>query len=258
MKRTKKQLAIAMASCLMVGALAFGGTMAYLTDTEGATNTFTVGKVQIDLEEPGYPGNTDDSVKNLVPNQEIAKDPQVENTGVNDAIVFMTVEVPNEEVTVVGADGTKGQKALTDLFWFKDSADTQGTFANNWNAKWIELTGKETAATTDAKTHKYVFAYSEKVAKDGKTEALFDKVQLKNVIEKEVDASTQNIVVNAYAIQAAEVLEGESADLTDTLSAETLGKIYDVYFKQNGDAAANTVKKDAATNNAKDLSGTAR
>ena len=93
MKKTKKQLAIAMASCLMVGALAFGGTMAYLTDTEGATNTFTVGKVQIDLEEPGYPGNTDDSVKNLVSNQEIAKDPQVENTGVNDAIVFMTVEV---------------------------------------------------------------------------------------------------------------------------------------------------------------------
>lgn len=258
MKKTKKQLAIAMASCLMVGALAFGGTMAYLTDTEGATNTFTVGKVQIDLEEPGYPGNADNSVKNLVPNQEIAKDPQVENTGVNDAIVFMTVEVPNEEVTVVGADGTKDQKALTDLFWFKDSTDKQGTFANNWNAKWIELTDKETAATTDAKTHKYVFAYSEKVAKDGKTEALFDKVQLKNVIEKEVDASTQNIVVNAYAIQAAEVLEGESADLTDTLTAETLGKIYDIYFKQNGDAAANTVQKDAATNNAKDLSGTAR
>ena len=70
-----------MASCLMVGALAFGGTMAYLTDTEGATNTFTVGKVQIDLEEPGYPGNTDDSVKNLVPNQEIEKDPQVIGIG---------------------------------------------------------------------------------------------------------------------------------------------------------------------------------
>lgn len=262
MKKTKKQLAIATASCLMVGALAFGGTMAYLTDTEGATNTFTVGKVQIDLEEPGYAALTDAKKENLVPNQEIAKDPQVENTGVNDAIVFMTVEVPNEEVTVVGADGTKGQKALTDLFWFKDSADTQGTFANNWNAKWIELAGKETAATTDAKTHKYVFAYSEKVAKDGKTEALFDKVQLKNVIEKEVDASTQKIVVNAYAIQAAEVLEvlkDKSTDLTDgELTAETLGKIYEVYFTQNGKAAANTVQKDAATNNAKDLSGTAR
>ena len=255
MRKNKRQLIIAAASCLMIGAMAFGSTMAYLTDTEGATNTFTVGKVQIDLEEPGYPGNNSDTVKNLVPNQEVTKDPVVENTGVNDAIVFMTVEVPNEEVTVVKADGTKGQKALTDLFWFKDSADAQGTFANNWNTKWTELPDKETAATAGAKTHKYVFAYSEKVAKDAKTEALFDKVQLKNVIEKEIDASTQNIVINAYAIQASEVLEGESTDLTDTLDAATLGKIYDIYFKQNGAANANAVAKEAATNNAKDLAG---
>lgn len=270
MKKTKKQLAIAMASCLMVGALAFGGTMAYLTDTEGATNTFTVGKVQIDLEEPGYPGNTDDSVKNLVPNQEIAKDPQVENTGVNDAIVFMTVEVPRGNVTAVTTDGTKGTKQNQDLFWFKDTADAQGTFANNWDADWIELTAKETHEDTDT-TSKYIFAYKTKLAKDAKTTPLFDKIQLKNVIEGEIAAgidgtdtnpNAEKIVVNAYAIQAAEVLEvlkDKSTDLTDgELTAETLGKIYDVYFKQNGDAAANTVQKDAATNNAKDLSGTAR
>lgn len=258
MKKTKKQLAIAMASCLMVGALAFGGTMAYLTDTEGATNTFTVGKVQIDLEEPGYPGNTDDSVKNLVSNQEIAKDPQVENTGVNDAIVFMTVEVPRGNVTAVATDGTKGTKQNQDLFWFKDTADAQGTFANKWDADWIELTAKETHEDTDT-TSKYIFAYKTKLAKDAKTTPLFDKIQLKNVIEGEIAAGeAKNIVANAYAIQAAEVLDGESTDLTDALTAETLGKIYDIYFKQNGDAAANTVQKDAATNNAKDLSGTDR
>lgn len=255
MKKTKKQLAIAMASCLMVGALAFGGTMAYLTDTEGATNTFTVGKVQIDFEEPNYPGNDSDTVKNLVPNAEVKKDPIVENTGENAAIVFMTVEVPNDNVTVVAADGTKGTKGLTDLFWFKKDGDTQGTFANNWNENWVELTDKETAATTDTKTHKYVFAYKTAVAKDGKTEALFDKVQLKNVIEREVDAATEKIVVNAYAIQAAEVLDTDGSDLTDTLDATTLGKIYDTYFKQNGNATANKVKTEANTNNAKDLKG---
>ena len=244
-----------MASCLMVGALAFGGTMAYLTDTEGATNTFTVGKVQIDLEEPGYPGNADDSVKNLVPNAEVKKDPIVENTGENAAIVFMTVEVPNDNVTVVAADGTKGTKELTDLFWFKKDSDLQKTFANNWNEKWVELTDKETAATTDAKTHKYVFAYKTALTKNGQTEALFDKVQLKNVIEREVDAATEKIVVNAYAIQAAEVLDTDGSDLTDTLDATTLGKIYDTYFKQNGNATANKVKTEANTNNAKDLKG---
>lgn len=256
MKKTKKQLAIAMASCLMVGALAFGGTMAYLTDTEGATNTFTVGKVQIDFEEPNYPGNDSDTVKNLVPNAEVKKDPQVENTGVNNAIVFMTVEVPNDNVTVVAADGTKGTKELTDLFWFKKDGDLQKTFANNWNENWVELTDKETAATTDAKTHKYVFAYKTALAANATTETLFDKIQLKNVIENEVTAGAdQKIVVNAYAIQAAEVLDTDGSDLTDTLDATTLGKIYDTYFKQNGNATANKVKTEANTNNAKDLKG---
>ena len=254
-KGNTKKVVISLATLGVLGSLAVGGTMAYLTDTEGATNTFTVGKVQIDLEEQNYPGNDSEEVKNMVPNQEIKKDPIVENTGVNDAIVFLTVEVPNEEVTVAAADGTKGTKGLTDLFWFKDEADTQGTFANNWNTNWLELADKEVQATGEAKTHKYVFAYKTKVAKDQKTEALFDKVQLKNVIEGEVDTTTQSIVVNAYAIQAAEVLDTDEADLTDTLDATTLGKIYDIYFKQNGNTDVNTVKKEAATNNAKDLTG---
>ncbi len=254
-KSSTKKVALSLATLSVLGSLAVGGTMAYLTDTEGATNTFTVGKVQIDLEESHYPGNNSENVKNLVPNQEVPKDPVVENTGINDAIVFLTVEVPNDNITVVKADGTKGTKSLTDLFWFKSNTDKQGSFKNSWNSSWLELSDKEVAATDTAKTHKYVFAYKTKVAKGDKTKALFDKIQLKNVLEGEIDASIQNIVVNAYAIQAAEVLEGESTDLTDTLDASTLGKIYDIYFKQNGAAAANTVIKEANTGNAKNLSG---
>lgn len=70
-----------------------------MTDTEGITNTVTVGRVNIDLEEPGYPGNDSDEVKNIIPNQEIVKDPQIENTGNNDALVFLRVEVPQETFT---------------------------------------------------------------------------------------------------------------------------------------------------------------
>lgn len=110
MKKTKKQLAIAMASCLMVGALAFGGTMAYLTDSETATNTFTVGKVQIELEEPGYAALTDAEKQNLVPNQIVTKDPQVENTGKNEALVFLTVEMPKKNVMVADKDGTRNRQ----------------------------------------------------------------------------------------------------------------------------------------------------
>ena len=68
MRKSKKQLLRALIACGLVVSVAAGGTVAYLTDAETATNTFTVGKVKIDLEEPGYPGNDSDEVKNIVPN----------------------------------------------------------------------------------------------------------------------------------------------------------------------------------------------
>ena len=46
----RKILALASAVC-MVAILAIGGTLAYFTDTENATNTFTTGGVKIDLIE---------------------------------------------------------------------------------------------------------------------------------------------------------------------------------------------------------------
>ena len=59
------------------------------------------------------------------------------------------------------------------------------------------------------------------------------------------------VIVTAYAIQAAEVLEGEDTDLTDTLTKENLQKIYDIYGKQNN---GQTVPE-ANTNNSKNLEG---
>ena len=79
MRKSKKKLTLAIATCALTLTLAFGVTMAYMTDSEGVTNTVTVGKVNIDLEEPGYPGNDSDEVKNVIPNQEVVKDPQIEN-----------------------------------------------------------------------------------------------------------------------------------------------------------------------------------
>lgn len=240
------------AACALVGALAVGGTFAYLTDNEGAVNTFTVGKVQIDLTEPDYPGNDSDDVKELVPNEEVAKDPQVTNTGANDALIFMTVEVPVKNVTVVGSDGTKGEKSPTELFWFKTAADEKGSFANHFNTTdWMELTGKGTQGTEDGSTTTYVFAYRNAVAADGETNPLFDKVQLKNIVENEVTVGeAQDIKVKAYAIQASSVLEGDT-DLTGELTEANLGKIFDIYLKQAGSADT----KEAATSNTLDLSG---
>ena len=245
MRRNKnwRWLAGTTAACVLVGALGIGGTIAYLTDNESTANTFTVGKIDVDLTEPNYPGNDSPDVKNLVPNQEVQKDPKVTNVGINDAIVFMSVEVPVKDVTVVGADDTKGAKEKTELFWFKDTADTQGTYANHFSDQWMELTSKGEKDVDNGDTNTYVFAYKTAVAKDATTDSLFDKIQLKNVIEGEVTAGeAQNVVVNTYAIQASEVLEGNT-DLTDVMTEENLGKIYDIYFNQNPDKGGGSEDK---------------
>ena len=52
MKNRKLVKGIALAA--VITALAAGGTAAYLTDFETATNSFTVGKVDIDLDEPNW------------------------------------------------------------------------------------------------------------------------------------------------------------------------------------------------------------
>ena len=137
MRKSKKQLLRTLIACGLVVSVAAGGTVAYLTDAETATNTFTVGKVKIDLEEPSYPGNDSDEVKNIIPNQEIVKDPQIENTGNNDALVFIRVEIPQE--TFTDEDDGIGEQKKQDLFRLKGVSD-----------QW-ELLRTETVAGEDGK-----------------------------------------------------------------------------------------------------------
>ena len=57
-------------------------------------NQFTVGKVSIDLDEPGFKPEEQTKIE---PGKEIKKDPQIKNTGVNDAFVYLEVSVPTAE-----------------------------------------------------------------------------------------------------------------------------------------------------------------
>lgn len=238
MKKLNKKMAVSLAACGLLGSLAVSGTMAYLTDGDKVINNFTVGDIKIETLEPNYPGNDSESVRNMVPNEEVAKDPQVKNTGVNDAIVFVEVQVPVRDISYVRENGSVSPRDLTELFWFKDEADTQGTFANHWSDKWTDLSdSKGEVGVTDGSLTTYVFAYSTPIAKGEVTEPLFDKIQLKNFVEDEVmPGEAQSVVVKTYAIQATDILL-EGTDLTDLtdgkLSKSNLEDIYEIYLKQN-------------------------
>lgn len=223
-----KRLIATIAACGLMGALGIGGTMAYLTDTETKQNTFTFGNVEVELLEDQFVA---DNAKGMMPNEEVSKDPSVKNVGENDAIVFLKVEVPVKNLSVSDPDGSNKTTRNTELFYLKDEAAAITDAKNSFDANWIELTGAEEGTDLSGATRTYVFGYNEKLAKEAETEALFDKVQLKNIVEGTVEGEV-NIDVTAYAIQADDIYESD-ADLTDTLDATNLKKIYDVYVNQS-------------------------
>ena len=214
--------------------MAAGGTVAYLTDAETATNTFTVGKVKIDLEEPGYPGNDSDEVKNIVPNQEIVKDPQIENTGNNDALVFLRVEVPQETFAELDAGNNVGEKKLQDLFKLK-----------NVNDQW-ELLRTETVTGEGGKAKtSYVYGYKKTLGKGATTDKLFQKVQMKNAVESDLSGNVEDIIVTACAIQATDIQNVNLTPGSDgNLSKDALDQVYTIFLNQSGNQTSRPSDKD--------------
>lgn len=97
----KKIVSLCLAAVLVVMAIA-GATVAYFTDTDNETNTFTVGNVKIDLIEQQKGDNGLEVFaqnKTLVPGKSndgnaVSKIATVKNTGKNDAWVWAELKIP--------------------------------------------------------------------------------------------------------------------------------------------------------------------
>lgn len=106
----KKKTALAAAAVALVGMLAVGGTLAWFTDTETATNVVTVGSIDVTLSEEG---GADDQIvdgkltyENVMPGSELTKKVTIENVGDNDAYVkaVITVIPKNNDSKVIPSD----------------------------------------------------------------------------------------------------------------------------------------------------------
>jgi len=102
----KKKILVISLTVAVLAITIIGGTLAWFTDEQEATNTFTVGNVEIELREPLWDGvlfggtaekQPDDSTLgknlavNLVPGREIPKNPQVMNVGANPCYVRLVL-----------------------------------------------------------------------------------------------------------------------------------------------------------------------
>ena len=166
-----------------------GSTFAYFTDSVDASNKFTVGDISLELHEPEWNENNG---KNLVPCQTVKKDPEVLNDGVNDAFVFMSVDVPYADIRTANEDGTLNSAADTELFTYEI------------NEGWKEIASEKADGIVE-----HVYAYTgdgsdmKKLKPGEKTPSLFDSVTFANVVEGEIDSNAAlDIDVRSYGIQA--------------------------------------------------------
>lgn len=139
----KKIIAICVIISLAVVAV-IGGTLAYFTDTDNATNTFTVGNVNIDLHEankddpPLVDGDyhvwLEDQVLMPGDNQTntIAKRVYVENTGSSDTYVRVHIAIPS-----ILDDGADTFDASSNLLHFNATEASYAEGKWNWGTKLV-------------------------------------------------------------------------------------------------------------------------
>lgn len=185
----KKSKVIAAASVLLL-VFIVGGLIAFFTDTDTKTNTFTVGDVEISLDEPSWV-DTDadddgvpDDAEGLMPGDSVAKDPTITNTGANDAYVYAKVEIP-----------------------CTSDATAEEIFAYTINSGWYLMTNGSCTNGTATK----IYAYSNgttmtalpSTSGSNTTPALFNNIALNSTIDGTETGlnGNKNVVVTGYAVQ---------------------------------------------------------
>ncbi|MGI6664172.1 MAG: SipW-dependent-type signal peptide-containing protein [Christensenellaceae bacterium] len=198
MKTKTKFLGLVMAAVLLVTATIFG-TMAFLTDTEDVSNTFTVGAVNIELDEADLlnPNDrtTEGNAYKLLPGQSYVKDPTVTViAGSEEAYIRMLLTI--------------NKCAELDDFFSPDGANLLDFFGGYDNTKW-EYIGNTKNETDNTRT--YEFRYFEtvdatEVADDIVLPALFTSITVPGTITEDelpiFDGLTMDIVANAIQAQA--------------------------------------------------------
>ncbi len=197
--KNKKSLLIVLCAILVVAATVVG-TLAYLTDRDTVTNTFTVGDVQIALNEARVDENgkvidseerVTENTYHLIPGKTYDKDP------------MMTVEKGSEDA-YVRMRVTVNKLAALDAIFAPEGADLTEIFLGT-NQNWVYYGETEADDTIT-----YEFRYKEIVKKsdaDQELPALFTQIQMPGFVTGEqlatlYDNDALTITVVGDAIQA--------------------------------------------------------
>ena len=174
----KRKLVIMMASVALIGAVGIGATLAYFTDSEVANNTVVMGNVNIELDEPSFrPTLSNNAIGDVVPNQEITKDPTITlQEGSEDAYVRVKIDVTG-----------LNEGEMSGITEYIDA---------NLNTGWV-------------KGADGLYYFNSIMSLSGtKTTTVFNKIKIPATWTNTSADKTFNIVITAEAIQAAWLEDG--------------------------------------------------
>ena len=256
----KRAALIASAAALVL----IGSTAAFLTSSDKGDNRFTVGKVGLTLDESSY---TDG--QKLSAGQIIDKNPTVTNKGNVRELFFVEVTVPCMEATFLDKDGaripnmttepsTDGYRQLGEIYNLLADGGTDGTYKKNAisppeNTNWQISYNSGTSAqpgwhfidkTQDqepydkvpgfrnGKYSTYVFGYNAWVEPGESTVSVFDKLQLRSIVDGDIPGGTlTQVQVNAYSIQADALnvqTDNRDGSPEKYYTADDVSKIYEI------------------------------
>lgn len=155
--KKKKLLALGMVAALSTTAVV-GGTLAYFSDVDTQTNTFTTGNVAIDLWED-FGDNDESTLEKLIPTtgkdtegniiNAIEKEVYVENTGSEDAYVRVHIAIP--QILDDGADTFDASanvlhfnydnESIGEGKWDWSKSADDGKYVGNWNFYTAQIEG---------------------------------------------------------------------------------------------------------------------
>ncbi len=159
----KKKIAMTLGAMALTAVVAIGGTLAYLSSvTETKKNTFTSSKdVSTELTETKW---TENSGKDYIPGQVIAKNPVMTNDTDSNTEIYVAVKL----------DYLDNDQKLVSYDTFKKYAEVQTTFTDN-NKDGFTDSWEKIKTNADGSE---IWIVRTKLAKGASTDAIFESVKV--------------------------------------------------------------------------------
>ena len=241
-KQNQKTAVLVAAALVLLLAMVLITLMSFVS-FDMITNRFRAATLDIALYETNFDRLSEQEKATLLPNTLLPKDPKVQNTDQTDAFIFIKVTMPVYYSTKVADDGTKPEARHRQDAFFLKTEEHRNEAATSFNTTggssdteyWVELPECESGTDYLTDTRTYVFGYNVYLKPGETTETLFDYIELKNLIQYEIDPyASMNVQVRAYGVQADHLgdvtkeINGEKAHLT----ADQLTRVYQLVEAQ--------------------------